>query len=52
MKVASNLNPTSLRGIQHYSQKTEQATKMINSYSEFKNECNCLGGEEADFEEE
>ena len=40
-KVVTSLNPTSLRGIQHYSQKTEQATRMLNSYSEFKNECNC-----------
>ena len=38
MKVASKIPPTSLRGIQHASQKTEQATKLIYSYSNYKRE--------------
>lgn len=38
MKVATKIPPTSLRGIQHASQKTEQASRLIYSYSNYKKE--------------
>mgnify|MGYP007004465883 CR=1 FL=1 len=38
MKVATSIPPTSLRGIQHMSQKTEQASKLIFSFSTYKPE--------------
>ena len=38
MKVASSLPPTSLRGIQHQNQNTDQATRLVASYSTYKAE--------------
>ena len=51
MKIASSLNPTSLRGIQHYSQKTSQASKMLFSYSGFKTEAEEVQEDEIESEQ-
>ena len=48
MRVVTQLPPTSLRDIQHRIQKTDQQTKLIQSYSDFKKEV--ITDEQADEE--
>ena len=48
MRVVTQIPPTGLRDIQHRNQRTDQQTKLIQSYSDFKKES--ITDEQADDE--